>query len=63
MATPANLRDQDTAERWLRLGAAATYAAPPVEAGFSVEQTVTGAAGVPVATVYRLVMRVSHRLF
>ncbi len=62
--TPASVLDAGTSERWLRLGAAMTYVGPRFEAGFSVEQTVSGAGGrVPAATVFRIVMRTSRRLF
>jgi hypothetical protein len=61
---PASVLDQGTAQRWLRIGMAVTYAAPKVEGGFTVEQTVSGAGGlVPAATVFRLVMRVAWPLF
>jgi len=62
-ATPASVLDQGTAQRWLRLGFALTYHAPGVEGGFSIEQTVTGAGLVPGATVYRLVLRATRKLF
>ena len=61
--TPAALLDQGTAQRWLRLGVAVTYAGPRVEGGFSIEQTVSGAGVTPAATVYRIVLRTSRRLF
>jgi hypothetical protein len=61
---PAGVLDQGTAQRWLRIGLAVTYAGPRVEGGFTVEQTVSGAGGpVPAATVFRLVMRVGWPLF
>ena len=50
-------------ERWLRLGFALTYHGATVEGGFSIEQTVSGGPLVPGATVYRLVMRTSRKLF
>ncbi len=62
-ATPASVLDQGTAQRWLRLGFAVTYHAPSVEGGFSIEQTVSGAGLVPGATVYRLVLRATRKLF
>jgi len=62
-ATPASVLDQGTAQRWLRLGFALTYHAPGVEGGFSIEQTVSGAGLVPGATVYRLVLRATRKLF
>jgi hypothetical protein len=56
--------DAGTAIRWTRLGVAVTYAGPRLEGGFSVEQTVSGAGGlVPVATVFRIVMRQTILLF
>ncbi len=62
--TPASVLDAGTSERWLRLGVAMTYVGPRFEAGFSVEQTVSGAGGrVPAATVFRIVMRTSRKLF
>lgn len=60
---PAGGLDAGTSERWLRLGAAVTYVGPDVEGSFSIEQTVSGAAGggrVPAATVFRVVMRTSR---
>ncbi|HMH82715.1 MAG TPA: hypothetical protein VK531_07580 [Gemmatimonadales bacterium] len=61
--TAASVLDEDTAQRWLRLGFAMTYHAPNVEGGFSIEQTVSGAGLVPGATVYRIVLRTTRRLF
>ena len=61
--TPASIVNAGTSERALRLGFALTYAGPRVEGGFSIEQTVTGAGVVPAATLFRIVMRVSRRLF
>ena len=53
-----------TAERRLRIGWAMTYLGPVFEGGASIEQTVSGAgSAVPAATVFRLVMRVSRKLF
>ena len=67
LGTPisAAMLDAQTAERRVRLGGAITYLGPRDEAGFSVEQTVSGGAGatVPVATVFRIVLRTSRRLF
>jgi hypothetical protein len=61
---PASVLDQGTAQRWLRVGVAVTYAGPKLEGGFTVEQTVSGAGGpVPAATVFRLVLRVDWPLF
>ena len=57
----ASLLDAGTAWRWTRLGVAVTYFAPGVEGSFSVEKTVSGAGAlVPVATVFRVVMRTSR---
>jgi hypothetical protein len=61
--TAAGVLDEATSQRWLRLGFAVTYHAPSVEGGFSIEQTVSGAGLVPGATVYRLVLRTTRRLF
>jgi len=63
LPTPASVLDQGTSQRWLRLGFTATYHARNVEGGFSIEQTVSGAGLVPGATVYRLVLRVTRKLF
>ena len=63
LPTPASVLDQGTSQRWLRLGFAVTYHAGHVEGGFSIEQTVSGAGLVPGATVYRLVLRATRRLF
>lgn len=58
---PAAALNVGTGVRWARLGAAMTYAAADVEGNFSVEKTVSGAGGlVPVATVFRIAMRVSR---
>ncbi len=60
----ASVLDAGTAERRLRLGGALTYVGPTVEAGVSVEQTVSGAVGVlPAGTVFRIVLRTTRRLF
>lgn len=61
--TPANILDPGTSERAVRLGFAVSYVGATVEGGFSIEQTVTGAGVVPAATVYRLVLRTSRKLF
>jgi len=61
--TPASVLDEGTGQRWLRLGFAVTYHTPGVEGGFSIEQTVSGAGLVPGATVYRLVLRATRKLF
>lgn len=58
---PAAVLDPGTALRWTRLGVAMTYASADVEGSFSIEQTVSGSGGlVPVATVFRIVMRTSR---
>ena len=60
----ASILDAGTAERRLRIGWAMTYLGPVFEGGASIEQTVSGAgSAVPAATVFRLVMRVSRKLF
>jgi len=61
--TSASVLEDGTAERRLRLGFTATYHAPAIEGGFSIEQTVSGVGRVPAVTVYRLVMRVRRKLF
>ena len=66
IGAPADLSvlDAGTAIRQTRLGFALTYAGPRLEGGFSVQQTVSGAGGlVPVATVFRIVMRQTILLF
>jgi hypothetical protein len=66
LGTPvsAAVLDAGTALRWTRLGVAMTYATADLEGSLSVEQTVSGSGGlVPVATVVRIVMRTSRRLF
>ena len=63
---PADLSalDAGTAIRQTRLGFALTYAGPRLEGGLSVQQTVSGAGGlVPVATVFRIVIRQTVLLF
>jgi hypothetical protein len=57
----AAVLDAGTGLRWTRLGFAMTYAGSDVEGSLSFEQTVSGAGGrVPVATVFRVVMRISR---
>lgn len=58
---PAAVLDAGTGWRRARVGAAMTYAAADVEGSLSIEKTVTGAGGpVPVATVFRVVIRMSR---
>ncbi len=53
-----------TAERLLRIGWAMSYLGPVFEGGASIEQTVSGVgSAVPAATMFRVVMRVSRRIF
>lgn len=53
-----------TGIRQTRVGVAATFSGPRLEGGFSVERTISGAGGpVPVATVFRIVMRQTILLF
>ncbi len=60
----AGVLDAGTARRHARLGLAMTYVGSRLEGGFSVERTVSGAGGpVPVATVFRIVMRQTIQLF
>jgi hypothetical protein len=60
----AAVLDAGTGIRVARLGLAVSYIGPRAEGGFSVEQTVSGAGGpVPVATVFRIVLRQSLQLF
>ena len=60
----ASILDAGTALRWTRLGIAMTYQGSDVEGGLTIEQTVKAAGGlVPVATVFRIVMRTSLRPF
>lgn len=57
----AAVLDAGTAFRWTRLGVAMTYQGGDMEGSLSIEQTVTGSGGrVPVATVFRIVMRASR---
>lgn len=63
MPTSPSVLEDGTAQRTLRLGFSATYHVPAIEGGFSIEQTVSGAGRLPAATVYRLVMRVTRKLF
>ncbi|HUL49776.1 MAG TPA: hypothetical protein VLT79_07185 [Gemmatimonadales bacterium] len=63
-ATPAAILDAGTSQQWVRVGFAMTYAGPVVEGGFTVEETVSGSGEVvPAAIVYRLRLRISHKLF
>jgi hypothetical protein len=58
---PAAILNAGTGVRSAQLGAAMTYVAEDVEGSFSIEKTVSGAGGrVPVATVFRIVMRISR---
>ena len=57
----ASVLDAGTGVRRTRLGFAMTYLGSDVEGGLSLEQTVSAAGGqVPVATVFRIVMRTSR---
>lgn len=59
-----DLLDAGTAVRYGRVGFAVTYAGPRLEGGLSLEKTVSAAGGlVPVATVFRIVIRQSILLF
>ncbi|HLZ44140.1 MAG TPA: hypothetical protein VKQ05_00505 [Gemmatimonadales bacterium] len=63
LGTPisASVLDAGTAIRRTRLGVAMTYLGSAYEGSFSIEQTVTASGGlVPVATVFRIVMRTSR---
>ena len=62
-AVSAAVLDAGTGSRWARLGFAMTYQGSDVEGSLSFEQTVTGSARVPVASVYRIVMRTSRLPF
>jgi len=60
----ASLLDAGTSVRRTRIGAAVTYTGPNVEGGLSFEQTVSGYGGlIPVASVFRIVMRTSRLPF
>ncbi len=59
----ASVLEEGTAYHWTRLGFAMTYKGSDVEGSLSLEQTVTGSARVPVASVYRIVMRTSRLPF
>ena len=61
--TAASVLDELTSQRRVRMGFAATYHTPTVEGGFSIEQTVSGEGLVLGATLYRIVLRVSGKLF
>ncbi|MGH7644298.1 MAG: hypothetical protein ACREMR_01800 [Gemmatimonadales bacterium] len=64
--TPASLLDQGTATQRLRVGGAVTYVGPWLESDLSIERTVSAPAGsgpVPDATVFRVVLRASRKLF
>lgn len=65
LGTPvsAAVLDAGTASRWARVGFAITYMGSDVEGSLSFEQTVSGSARVPVASVYRIVMRTSRLPF
>jgi hypothetical protein len=57
----ASVLNAGTGVRVTRIGAALTYVAANVEGSLSIEQTVSAAGGlVPVATVYRVVLRTSR---
>ncbi len=63
LGTPvsAAVLDAGTGVRWVRLGFAMTYVGSDVEGSLSFEQTVSGSGGlVPVASVFRIVMRTSR---
>jgi len=60
----ASVLDAGTSQRRLRLGWAMSYLGPGLEAGMSVEQTVSGAGGrVPATTVFRLLLRTWWQVF
>ena len=60
-AVSASVLDAGTGVRRTRLGVALTYLGSDVEGSLSFEQTVSAAGGlVPVATVFRIVMRTSR---
>ena len=56
----ASVLNAGTGSRWTRLGVAMTYQGSDVEGSLSFEQTVSGSALVPVASVFRIVMRISR---
>jgi hypothetical protein len=62
LGTPisASILNAGTGSRWTRLGFAMTYVGSDVEGSLSFEQTVSGSALVPVASVFRIVMRTSR---
>ncbi|MGH7674541.1 MAG: hypothetical protein ACREMV_04645, partial [Gemmatimonadales bacterium] len=64
--TPASLLDQGTATQRLRLGVAVTYVGPWLEGDVAIERTVSapeGSGPVPDATVFRIVLRATRKLF
>ena len=62
--TSAAILDGGTGVRYTRIGVTATYVGPLFEGGVSIERTASGGGSfVPAATVFRLVMRTSRRLF
>ena len=66
LGTPqsASVLDAGTSERRLRFGWVMSYLGPDLEAGMSVEQTVSGLGGrVPATTVFRLVLRTWRKVF
>lgn len=63
-AVSAAVLEPGTGIRQARVGLAATFSGPRLEGGFSVERTISGAGGpVPVATVFRIVIRQTFLLF
>jgi hypothetical protein len=66
LGTPvaAGVLDAGTAVREARIGGAVTFSGPVLEGSLSVERTVSGRGGTtPAATVLRIVLRTSRRLF
>ncbi len=64
--TPASVLDDGTAIQRLRLGAAVTYMGPWLEGDLSIERTISASGGsgpVPDATVLRVMLRASRKLF
>ena len=60
----AAILDAGTAIRYTRIGVTATYAGALLDGGFSIERTASGLGwDVPAATVFRLTLRTSRRLF